>query len=633
MMTFFPVPYDDEVLYSILARYHIRSGNISLKSTLEDIFSKSSITSVMDLPSHINRIIKNMPINTEYTSDEIIEKYTLYPFYTAFLPLAEAAKIKNYMKEEEGGRIYNKIGLMASSISFNQYFKFCPQCNKEDMKKYGELYWHRVHQIPGIFVCPQHKVMLHDSEVDVRGFNKHEYKPASFDVCKLNNEALTCSDGTFNHLTNMAADALSLLCNNFHNKPLEWFREQYINKLKVLGYANSNGNVKQKELLTDFVDYYGDNLLIILQSYIVINSEYNWLTEIFRRKNKSTHPIRHLLLMRFLGISAEQLFNDKIEYKPFGNGPWPCLNSASEHYRELTIGEIKIKYGNDSKSPLGIFSCSCGFSYMRTGPDREEDDKFKITRMITFGQEWEARLKDIVTERLSLRETAKHLQVDPNTVKKYAEKLGLKTYWKKVAEEPIIVSNKNVVDLATLHNKQELYRMKWLALQKVYPEKSKTELCRDNKAVSAWLYKNDREWLKQHSPQLRSNRNVNLRVDWEQRDSEILQQVEKLVQEMLSIDKKPSRITISSIGSKVGLRPLLEKHLDKLPRTKKYMEQYLESIRDFQTRRIKWAIQILESEGEEILLWKIFRRAGIRMEYQQEIEKEVIGLINDIRSR
>lgn len=37
MITFFPVPYEDEVLYSVLARYHVRSGNTSYKATMQDL--------------------------------------------------------------------------------------------------------------------------------------------------------------------------------------------------------------------------------------------------------------------------------------------------------------------------------------------------------------------------------------------------------------------------------------------------------------------------------------------------------------------------------------------------------------------------------------------------------------------
>lgn len=625
------MPYEDELLYSVLGRYHIRSGNTSIKATLQDIFGKTTVTAVADLPSHTDRIIDNMPIGNQYTADMLMDKHTLYPFYAAFIPAEQAEKIKEYMKGEKGGSIYNKIGLMASGISLNQKFKFCPQCIREDMERYGELYWHRIHQIPGILICPEHKVPLHDSQIPVRGFNKHEYRIASPDACRVNSNAPNYPDRVLEQLTNIAEVADFLLNYRFPNKPLEWFRKQYINRLKILGYANINGNVNQKELLTDFVDYYGDYLLIILQSYIDTNSEYNWLSELLRKKSKTTHPIRHLLLAKFLNISIEDLFYYKFEYKPFGSGPWPCLNPAVGHYKANTIQDIQIKYGNDSKSPLGIFTCSCGFSYMRTGTDTTGDDKYKITKILAFGPVWEAKLIELVEKRLSLRQTARLLQADPATVKKYAKKLGLKTYWQERAQ---VDEKKNEKSETTINENEiiEKHRQRWLDLQKLYPKMSKTELRRKNGALFSWLYRNDREWLNLNSPQLRATANINSRVDWEQRDKEILDKVKTAVAEMLTTDGKPKRITVSSIGSKVGIRPMLEKHLDKLLKTKAYLEEYVENIKDFQTRRIKWAIQELQNNGLELQLWRIYRQAGIRQEYEEELKAEVLKLIAGLKT-
>ena len=68
MMTFFPTPYNDELLYSILARYCMYSGNTNNKTNLDDIYGIRSITSVMELPSHIDRIISNLPDDNEFSS-------------------------------------------------------------------------------------------------------------------------------------------------------------------------------------------------------------------------------------------------------------------------------------------------------------------------------------------------------------------------------------------------------------------------------------------------------------------------------------------------------------------------------------------------------------------------------------
>ncbi|NUH86341.1 hypothetical protein HUN92_22135 [Bacillus firmus] len=75
---------------------------------------------------------------------------------------------------------------------------------------------------------------------------------------------------------------------------MDWFKEQYLSRLKELGFANVNGRVRKKELLESFLDFYDHGLLEKMQSDI--NNNNNWLNDVLRRNNRTTHPLRHLYL-------------------------------------------------------------------------------------------------------------------------------------------------------------------------------------------------------------------------------------------------------------------------------------------------------------------------------------------------
>ena len=625
MMTFFPVPYEDEVLYSVLARYHVRSGNISYKATMRDLFGSTSVTAVMDLPSNIHNLVNNMPLNSRYTEEYLIKNHTLFPFYSAFLPPERAEQVFQSMKGENGGSIYSRTGIMASSIVLNQYFKFCPTCTEEDKLQYGELYWHGVHQIPGVLVCPKHYVPLYNSLVPVRGYNKYQYKAASEENCLKPDIDVMYAADVFEKLVRLAEDAQVLLNNDFDKRNIEWYKEQYLAKMMKMGFATVNGKVYRKRLIKEFINYYGEEFLDMVQSSVDVDNDSNWLMDMIRKKNKTAHPIRHLLLSQFLGISLQDLFNKKMEYKPFGDGPWPCLNAASDHYLKPVVSDLKVAYSTDSKCPVGTFSCTCGFVYTRSGPDESEDARYRFGRIKKFGQVWEEKLKELVDRKLSLRETARLLGVDPITVKKYAKKLGLTTYWEKRSEADVVYDYEKSSYSSMKLDDKDYYRKRWNELRKQYPEMGKTQLRQVDKALFAWLYRNDREWLNQNSPDKKVSNTVNRRVDWNQRDNEILSQIKEIVDKMLNSDEKPERITISLIGSKLGIRGLLEKHLDKLPKTKAYLDSVKETNHDFRLRRFRWAVKELEKEGEELQLWKIMRKAGIRNIYQISIQFEGSG--------
>src|SRR5690554_2288597 len=170
-MHFFPNPYHDEILYSVLARYSVRCGIISHQTIMESIFGKANARAIMELPFNLNALASNLPINSPYTVDCFIYKHTLYPFFTAFLPPKRAEEVRCLMLEENGGsKAYGKAGILGSSLPLNEYMKFCPKCLEEDITQYGEGYWHRVHQVPFAMACPMHETLLYDSTVLVRGY-------------------------------------------------------------------------------------------------------------------------------------------------------------------------------------------------------------------------------------------------------------------------------------------------------------------------------------------------------------------------------------------------------------------------------------------------------------------------------
>ena len=46
--------------------------------------------------------------------------------------------------------------------------RYCPDCAREDMERYGETYWHRMPQLPGVEYCLKHGTPIRDSEVTFR---------------------------------------------------------------------------------------------------------------------------------------------------------------------------------------------------------------------------------------------------------------------------------------------------------------------------------------------------------------------------------------------------------------------------------------------------------------------------------
>ena len=152
MLSFFSILYQDEILYSGLARYHIRSGNQNFRQTDLDLFGYSSQQICrITLTNNVKHLVKEIFHLSSNSAGALLRHNTLYPFYATFLTRMEVRKLELAMIEKRSGSILDqaKVDLDSYSESFTaligrrKYLKFCPLCLESEIEQYGEPYWHR----------------------------------------------------------------------------------------------------------------------------------------------------------------------------------------------------------------------------------------------------------------------------------------------------------------------------------------------------------------------------------------------------------------------------------------------------------------------------------------------------------
>ncbi|WML42638.1 TnsD family transposase [Neobacillus sp. PS3-40] len=613
MLAYFPKLYEDELLYSWFARYHVHSANISPKQTMKDLFGTTNAIAIPDLPTHLNEVYGRIKHFDIPSIDQLIKEHTLFRYYTAFQPkhitdsILELMKIGNRLST-----VYLMTGVAASSVKEWGYFRFCPSCIREDTQSKGEPYWHVSQQIPGVHICSKHGEYLFNSTVEFRNGKKHEFFAASGENCLLSNEINPHTERITTFLKMIVEQSSSLILKDF-SLEFKNIHRSYKSLLIQNGLANANGTINQRNLAEQFKLFYGEVLLNIVQSSVSYENPSCWLKNITRKHRKTFHPIRHILFIHFLTTSLEnQNKFSEIEYQPFGKAPYHCLNPAALHYKERVISDMQISLCNDTKRPVGTFSCSCGFVYSRRGPDKYQEDAFKFGRIKKFGHVWEDKLKQLVHhENKSWYAAAKEMKCDIGTVKKYSKKI--------LFEEN--QSNINKVEIA------QLKQIDWLLLLKMYPEHTVTTLREIAPALYMWHYRNNLEWFKNNSPKQKINTNISKRIDWSERDNKVLHDMKEAFIYLKSIEK-PTFINRSRIGKEIGCLALLEKHLHKMPRTKQYLESNIESREEFQIRRIIWACQKINDSGQEVVMWRVKRKAGIKENVNPQVfiymEEEIL---------
>lgn len=630
MIRAFPDLHPGELIYSGYARYARRVGYPNLKNVVDELFGSQHIIASIPFASHLDYFVAHQPQVHRFTAELLIAEHTLLPFYTPFLPWERTEQLKMDMRGANGPGIYMRVGLMASTVPSPFCLRYCPGCAKEDEMRFGEKYWHRHHQIPGVYACHIHNMWLEQSNVQVHDRKtRHQFIAAEADLRLLRSPRTIDTSPQLRDTLLFIADGAAWLLQQRELSPgLEFLHNAYKRALIYHDLAKYSGRIRMTELQEAFASYYPDDILSFLHCSLNRLSHDNWLARLVRKPDCSQHPLQHLLLMRFLGSPIAAFFSNPSNSHPFGTGPWLCLNIASDHYHQRQIEHCEIAHSQYvGGGPIGIFSCSCGFVYSRTGPDASVEDQFNFSKVKAFGQIWETKLQTLwKDESVSLRGIARQLGVDPLTIKRHATRLGLPLPRPRGISSSLRENQQlrprtlKTPDATTT----EAYRTSWLTSFRTNPGAGVTKLRGIIPGIYTWLYRHDKIWLKAHTPACVKKKIGYHRVDWADRDAGLAEKVISVATRLKNLPGRPVHLTLSAIGRELGQVALLQQHLDKLPKTAEVLKGLVEPREVYAVRRIQWALADCIRNSSHPARWLLIKKAGVARLAEQSQVKDAI---------
>ena len=157
MLTYFPSTYPDEWWYSVLCRYHVRSGHPKHATTISELYNGRPMVHGRLVPGgDCTAVLSNLPPGV-LSIDDVLANHTLLPYYTRFFQADKKRQVWDALLDGHGSGI---TSLRTQMPDGTEGLKYCPTCYLLDTEKYGEPFWHRVHQIPLLPICPMHQVPL-----------------------------------------------------------------------------------------------------------------------------------------------------------------------------------------------------------------------------------------------------------------------------------------------------------------------------------------------------------------------------------------------------------------------------------------------------------------------------------------
>lgn len=152
----------DETLFSLASRYHIVSCNHLDANTSLQLFGHRSVATRHDIPSRVDVFVEKTHGELG-GAVEVIFEHTLLPFYFPLKSKKQMEDAVGTMRKSGGGSLKYRLGMLANRFQANHPLKACKLCMKEDVERFRVAYWHRIHQYPGVWICPHHDHLLVES--------------------------------------------------------------------------------------------------------------------------------------------------------------------------------------------------------------------------------------------------------------------------------------------------------------------------------------------------------------------------------------------------------------------------------------------------------------------------------------
>lgn len=582
MLAYFPTPYPDELLFSVLSRLADAMQYPHKSDLTQAVYDQEEVGIAVNLASHLEALLAALPPGHGLSAEKIIQEQTLFPFYQPFLAAERVRKLKEAMCQPNLNQVYGRMGLSRWRVPEPTWLRFCYDCLVADRKQYGQGYWHRLHQVPGVKVCPRHGAMLQDSRVSIyyRPPTQH-YMPAERALERAGPVPNPFPPGMQAALLHIARDADWLLQHNYDHITPPSLQARFRLVLAEQRLITYLGRPHATEFLNVFQAHHAPELLSLLDCPLDSDDSRAWPVITIRPETtQAKHPLQQMLVIQALGYSVESFFALPTQVPYFGEKPWPCLNPASDHFRRPVIESYHLDYQKLGIRPRATFACPvCGFTYRRDGPDTSPEDRYRTGRILSYGPVWEARLQQLRADpTMTYVEIARQLHSDPSTVATYV--MGQR------ASQP----DREV--------KRAAYRAIWLEALERLPEAQVGELNRAPEFSPAyhWLLRHDREWYKAHTrdgrkcPRWSQDRLKRSRVNSSRErhtwDVRLAEEVRLAAGELLRRPGKPEKIT--GLGIFRHLNRSVP-HAKEFPVTRRTLKAVTEPHEAFVMRRMAWA--------------------------------------------
>ncbi|SDI39201.1 TniQ protein [Paraburkholderia steynii] len=284
-----PLPYEDELLSSDIARYMEETEVSSPSTVLKNLFQRR-VEPRMDLINGLAEFSRQTHNAWGLSALQIAQRHTLLPYFLAYM--TDERQTAAYEAIAGGGKPAPSMLVRAHACALASpcTLMFCHQCATEDVLNGRRPYLRRSHQLPGVFFCQKHGRLL-------RSLPDTPDRPTSSVPEPIHDAAQrACNEDVLN----VMRASLNLLSTNglartFPLTPAHWF-----SLAKKRGFVTPGGYLDTEAIRDGIAEMYGREYLGAIGAMSSRAPIDWWAVRMMRREGQRFHPLQHILLGHFL---------------------------------------------------------------------------------------------------------------------------------------------------------------------------------------------------------------------------------------------------------------------------------------------------------------------------------------------
>lgn len=542
-----PKPYEGELLYSVIARYITYYG-MSWRSAYMALFG-FRISARFDLPTGLAELSNRTALTWARSPFQIATELTQFPYFVRFLPETKANLVLRLMSGRNslrGSHLYTRLGLSSSTIKNPPTLLFCKSCRETDLMRFGETYWRRVHQLPGVLVCHEHGCILsHSTAPALAGKNWTYFDATTYTVSEgaVPVEQLSFTETEI--ARSIASRSSQILSDPSPCFQPDELKAEYRSSLTECGFVDRANSFSASRAEAALRRFYGDRLLKLFGCTIT-QGRSGWLrTMLHPSRAAPRHPLRHILLEVFLSSCA----SSPASGVRCGAGVWKCPNPYGHHTSQFPIRAYKSK-PRQNMAPVISAQCPCGMRFAFSDVSPTDPLVPRISSVRKLAPSWRRQL-------LHQRGLGTHIRSIATQ-----NALPFSCVRKALAEPEVPITDQE--HLAQL-------RSEWHRLLVDAPGQSRSTARERNPGLYAELKMLDPEWLHGTGTQKSKPRRLSSE-DWNDRDQMWASHLAGVARKLRE-DHPSCKISATSILRNAGLKLWILSKAQQLPECQKVLSR------------------------------------------------------------